>query len=118
MSAHTPGSVVMNFANHSSRAGTTFNQFVFGPVTIKMKGLGVFIPGSKFAERFAAFDADTLRAINREAWKQRKAAERTANRYNNVTLHGWSTYENASLHEDVAKAVCSASWAALNKAAS
>lgn len=109
--------VVMNFVNHSPRAGTDVSRYVFGPITINVRGLGVFIPGSKFRERFTAFDADQLRAINREAWKQRKAAERTANRHNNVTVHGWSTYEHASLHEAVAKAVCSASWAALTRGA-
>jgi hypothetical protein len=107
--------VVMNFTNSSPRAGSDVSQFTFGRLTIKCKGLGVFIPGKKFADRFAEFSVDELRAMNREAWKQRKAAERTANRYNNVTLHGWSTYESAALHEAIATAVCSASWAALKQ---
>jgi hypothetical protein len=105
--------LTMSFANHSPRAGNDVNQFALGPLTIKVRGLGLFMPSSKFRERFTAFNADELREINRDAWKQRKAAERTANRHSNVTIHGWSTYENACLHEAVAKAVCSASWAAL-----
>ncbi len=113
---HTPTPVVMSFTNHSSRAGTDVSQFSFGRLTIKVKGLGVFLPGEKFRARFAEFGSDELLAINREAWKQRKAAEREANRHSNVTLHGWSTYERASLHENIAKAVCSASWAALKAA--
>jgi len=113
---HAPTPVVLSFVNHSPRAGSDVSQYAFGRLTIKVKGLGVFMPGPKFRARFAEFSGDELLAINREAWKQRKAAEREANRHSNVTIHGWSTYERASLHENIAKAVCSASWAALKAA--
>lgn len=89
---------------------TEVRRFKFGALNVAVKGLGVYFGGEHLNRAVAALTAEQAQEANREAWKQRRAATRTANRFSNVTIHGWRPYEEASLHAAVAEAVCKATW--------
>ena len=88
-------------------------KYQFGELKLTFLGLGVPFLSDKTKERIRALPADELRSINREAWKQRRAAERAMNRYCNVTMYGNDLYDGHAQLYDVAKAVCTETWKAL-----
>jgi hypothetical protein len=85
-------------------------QFTFGDLQLSIRGLGVYFGGELLAAKCAALDLQQLRKANQDAWKQRKAATRAANRVCNVSVHGNGPYDRASLHENVAREVCRETW--------
>jgi hypothetical protein len=94
-------------AQHTPGPVTVYN---FGPLQLRIRGLGVYFGGDLLAQKVAAFDLQTTIAINREAWKQKRAAGHASGRVNNITVHGWGPYERAAQHHNVAAEVCRATW--------
>lgn len=94
--------------------------FTFGPLSFQVTGDGVW-RGQDAVRRHVADQlttVDALKRANREAWKQKRAATIRANRYSNVSMYGWAQHDAACLVHDVADAVCKATWAAMQGAAS
>jgi hypothetical protein len=91
-------------------------DFRFGDLTVRVQGLGVYFGGPHLEAKCDALSLDALRQANREAWKQRKASDRAANRVCNVSVYGHGPYEKASLHSNVAEVVCKATWKRIAKA--
>jgi hypothetical protein len=92
----------------SSRELTT--KYQFGVITITLQGLGIYCGKARLEAICAGMSADKLREANKEAWKQRRHAERLMSRYCNATLHGCGPHDRASQLFDVADHVCKATW--------
>jgi hypothetical protein len=87
--------------------------YTFGPIEFRTRGLGLFYATEKLQERIKALSTSDLQAANKAAWKQRRAAERQMDRYNNVTVHGCYPYDLHGHDYFVAKEICSLTWKAL-----
>lgn len=96
---------------------TPINEYVFGPLKVRVQGLGVYTGGEHLRSACDALDASALRAANREAWKQKRAAARQAERVSNATVHGCTPHDRACQHFDVADVVCRETWRRIAKAA-
>lgn len=83
-------------------------NYKFGPLEFSVRGLGVFVGGDKLRERISALSLAELRQANREAWRQRNASVRAANRQQNVTVHGWDDARDH--HIEVCAVVCKETW--------
>ena len=86
-------------------------QYTFGTLTLTFDGLGVPFLSDKTEALIAQMELSSARAINREAWKQRKQATRIANRHNNMSLSGNAPiYDQAAQHAMVAELICKAAY--------
>lgn len=86
---------------------TDKNVYKFLTLELTFIGLGVPFLSDKAKELIAAMPQETAKAVNKEAWKQRKQANRIANRHSNWSMSGnISTYEHAAQHSMVAELVC------------
>lgn len=86
------------------------NRYVFGPLTVAVKGLGVYLGGPHLTAACDALSRDELKLANAEAWRQKRAAARQANRVANATIHGCTPHDVACQHFDVAEVVCRETW--------
>ena len=93
----------------------TISNYKFGALTVRVRGLGVYTGGEFLRANCAALSQDQLREANREAWRQKKAASRAADRVANATIHGCTPHDRACQHFDVADAVCRETWKLLKK---
>jgi hypothetical protein len=83
------------------------NTYSFLTLELTFIGLGVPFLSDKAKEIIANMPIEHAKAINKEAWRQRKQANRIANRHCNWSQSGnISTYENAAQHSMVAEEVC------------
>ena len=82
--------------------------YKFGDLVVQVQGLGVYVGGEHLQCRLAALDRDALKSANREAWRQRRAAEKVAARCNNVSVHGWNDRLDQLI--EVASVVCRETW--------
>lgn len=88
----------------------TVTDYTFGPLKVRVQGLGVYTGGEHMRAACDSLTVAELRAANREAWKQKRAAERMCSRVSNVTVHGCTPHDRASQHLDVAEVVCRETW--------
>ena len=86
------------------------NRYTFGPLRVAVHGMGVYLGGEHLNSACDALSLADLKQANREGWKQLRKANITANRFSNITIHGWSHAEAAVQHAMVAEAVCKATW--------
>lgn len=100
----------------SAAKHTPVMRYQFGPLAVAVRGLGVYCGGDHLTKACDALDIASLKAANREAWKQRRAANRQSARVNNITVHGWGPYERAAQHSNVAEVVCRETWKRICKA--
>jgi hypothetical protein len=83
------------------------NTYKFLSLELTFLGLGVPFLSDKAKEIIANMSVEQAKAVNHEAWKQRKQANRIANRHCNWSQSGnISTYEHAAQHSMVAELVC------------
>ena len=85
-------------------------DYIFGPLRVRVQGLGVYTGGEHLRTACDRLTQDELRAANREAWKQKRAAARQASRVANVTVHGCTPHDRACQQYDVAEIVCKETW--------
>lgn len=90
-------------------------DYVFGPLKVRVKGLGVYTGGEHLRAACDALSAAELKQANREAWRQRDSAVRVANRQNNVTVYGWNDRRDQLI--DVAEVVCRETWRRMRQVA-
>lgn len=90
------------------------NRYTFGPLTVAVRGLGVYLGGEHLTAACDALTPGELKQANREAWRQRRSATRAANRQNNVSVHGWNDRRDQLI--DVATVVCRETWKRIAKA--
>lgn len=90
--------------------------YEFGALTVRVKGLGVYLGGQSLMKACDGLSIAELRAANREAWKQKRIACRQMNRFANVTVHGCRPHDRASQLHDVAEAVCRETWKRITQA--
>lgn len=88
-------------------------RYQFGPLSVAVQGLGVYLGGEHLRAACDKLTVADLRVANREAWKQRRAATRAANRENNVTVYGWNDRRDQLI--DVADVVCRETWKRIAK---
>ena len=100
-----------------SRRDNNPRNFQFGPLTVGVQGLGVYFGGEFLTRNVAALPADQLQSVNKEAWKQKRAAIRAQNKFANVSFYGELPYDEAVLHEMVCESVCKATWKRMNEVA-
>lgn len=93
------------------------SRFVFGELTVAVQGLGVYFGGPHLQAKCNALSPEALKAANKEAWRQRRAADRAAARVCNISIHGNGSYDRASLHANVAEVVCKETWKRMARAA-
>jgi hypothetical protein len=86
------------------------NRYTFGQLRVAVHGMGVYLGGKHLDSACDALSLAELKQANREGWKQLRKANITANRFSNITIHGWSHAEAAVQHAMVAEAVCKATW--------
>jgi len=94
---------------------TEVSRFTFGELSVAVKGLGVYFGGEHLSAKCDALSPEALKQANKEAWRQRRAADRAANRVCNVSIHGNGPYDRASLHANVAEVVCKETWKRMAK---
>jgi hypothetical protein len=92
----------------------TINTYTFGPLTVRVQGLGVYLGGKHLQAACDALSAEQLKQANREAWRQRKSAVRIANRQSNVSVYGWNDRRDQLI--DVAEVVCKETWRRMQRA--
>lgn len=86
-------------------------KYTFGTLTLTFDGLGVPSLSERTESLIAAMTVENARAVNREAWRQRKAATLLANRHNNMSIPGNSSiYDQCAHQERVAELVCKATY--------
>lgn len=90
------------------------NRYVFGPLNVAVQGMGVYFGGKHLNDACDSLTPTELKQANREAWRQLRKANMTANRVSNVSIHGWAHHDSAVLHAMVAEAVCKATWKRIN----
>ena len=89
------------------RLDTQKFTYTFGTFTITFTGLGIPFLSEKAKEIIANMTLENALAVNKEAWKQRKQANKIANRHNNISVNGnMSIYDINSAHSMVAELVC------------
>lgn len=86
------------------------HHWKFGVIEFRTRGAGLFFPSEKLLARIMALPFADAKAANEEAWKQKKAADRDADRHSNVSIHGCGTYDRAMHAYYVADQVCKATW--------
>jgi len=86
--------------------------FKFGAIEFKTHGYGVFFASEKLKARIQALSPDELRAANKAAWKERRAAERGMERASCMSLWDGQAHDYS-----VAKDICTLTWRVLNGAA-
>jgi hypothetical protein len=89
---------------------TPINRYTFGPLVVAVQGLGVYFGGEHLTRNCDALTLDELRVANREAWKQKRAAGRAAERVSNASVHGCTPHDRACQHFDVADRVIRETW--------
>ena len=87
--------------------------YTFGPLSIRVSGLGVYFGGPKLEAKVATLSPEQLRDANRAAWKLKRSSDRLCERYSNVTIHGNRPHDEAHSAAMVAEAVCKATWRAM-----
>lgn len=92
--------------------GKATQAFKFGAIEFKTHGYGVFFASEKLKARIQALTPDELRAANKAAWKQRRAAERGMERSSCMSLWDGQAHDYS-----VAKDICNLTWRVLNGAA-
>lgn len=95
---------------------TPITDYAFGPLKVRVQGLGVYVGGEHLRAACDRLTRDELRTANSEAWKQKRTANRQANRVANVTVHGCTPHDRACQHFDVAEVVCRETWKRIAKA--
>lgn len=85
-------------------------NYAFGPLKVRVKGLGLYTGGDHLQSACDELSLDELRVANREAWKQKRQASRQADRVANASVHGCAPHDRACQHYDVAVAVCRETW--------
>jgi hypothetical protein len=90
------------------------NTYAFGPLSLTVRGLGLYLGGEHLDRWIASASVDDLRAANKAAWKVRRPLERQGARENNVSVYGWNDRRDAAIF--VCEAVCKATWRALRAA--
>lgn len=88
--------------------------YTFGPLAVRVQGLGVYTGGPHLQAACDKLTPDELKAANTEAWRQRRAANRQANRVANASVHGCAPHDRACQHYDVAEIVCRETWKRLS----
>lgn len=83
-------------------------KYSFGPLTLTVKGLGVYLGGDNLQSALDVLSSAELKQVNREAWRQRNNAVRIANRQSNVSAYGWNDRRDQLI--DVANVVCRETW--------
>ena len=83
-------------------------DYTFGPLKVRVQGLGVYLGGKHLQAACEALSLEELQQANREAWRQRRSAVRAANRENNVSVYGWNDRRDQLI--DVAEVVCRETW--------
>jgi hypothetical protein len=86
------------------------HNWSFGPVTFRTQGAGLFFAGDKLKARIMALSYVDAKAANAAAWAQKKRADREADRYSNVTLHGCGPYDRAAHAAHVADQIRKITW--------
>lgn len=83
------------------------NTYTFLTLELTFSGLGVPFLSDKAKALIAEMSPEKAKAVNSEAWKQKKQATRIANRHCNWSNSGnISTYEHSAQHAMVAELVC------------
>lgn len=90
------------------RNDSQIRRYTFGPLTFTVTGLGLFLGGEKLNERIATLSPAELKQANRDAWRQRNSATRSANRQTNVSSYGWNDARDQLI--EVATVVCRETW--------
>lgn len=96
---------------------TELTRYQFADLQVCVRGLGVYFGGQHLTDACDKLTQDQLKAANKEAWKQRKAATRLGNAYSNISCHGSMIYERATAHEYVCEVVCKETWKRMGVAA-
>lgn len=91
------------------------NTYRFGPLTVAVRGLGVYLGGEHLKAACDALSLDDLKRVNREAWRQRRSAVRIANQQCNVSVYGWNDRRDQLI--EVTEAVCRETWRRIAKSA-
>lgn len=87
------------------------NTYQFVTLDLTFVGLGVPFLSDKAKEIIENMPIEHAKAVNKEAWKQRKQANRIANRHCNWSQSGnISIYEQSAQHSMVAELVCKETW--------
>lgn len=85
-------------------------DYAFGPLKVRVQGLGVYLGGEYLQAACDRLSLQELRTANSDAWKQKRAAARQANRFANATVHGCTPHDRACQHYEVAERVCKETW--------
>lgn len=94
---------------------TQTTDYTFGPLKVRVQGLGVYTGGPYLLAACDRLTAAELRVANHEAWKQKRVAARQCERVANATVHGCTPHDRASQHYDVAEIVCRETWKRIAK---
>jgi hypothetical protein len=86
------------------------HSWTFGPVQFRTRGAGLFFASDKLKARIMALPLADAIAANRDAWTQKRRADREAERYCNVTLHGCGPYDRAAHAAHVADQIRKITW--------
>jgi hypothetical protein len=98
-------------APHSRDAiDTEIHSWKFGVIEFRTQGAGLFFASDKLKARIMALPLADAVAASRDAWTQKRRADREADRHSNVTLHGCGPYDRAAHAAHVADEIRKITW--------
>lgn len=91
--------------------------YTFATVEFRVRNYrGVYFLSDAVKAKIAAMSVEEAKAVNREAWKQKKVNTYIANRHNNWSVSGnISLYEDSASHASVAEQVAKESYKRMMK---